>query len=201
MSSPVRIENAIISCFDKTGLDVFARGLVKAVPGVMIYSTGGTLKFLADIPGMKKHLKAIEEYAEFAEMPGGLVKTLHPMIHAGLLAEAGNKEHEAYMANHGIKHFQLVVVNLYSFGAMKKKGFEAARSHIDIGGPAMIRAAAKNFMKVAVLVSPSQYRPFLESLGDGSCSLDARFGLAKQAFAATAAYEAEISDYFGKAGL
>ena len=160
MSAPLR--RALISVSDKTGILDFARGL--AAMGVEILSTGGTAKHLAD-NGVK--VKEVSEHTGFPEMLDGRVKTLHPKVHGGLLARRDTPEHMAALQAHGIDTIDLLIVNLYPFEAtVAKPGCTLADAieNIDIGGPAMVRAAAKNHADVAVLTSPSQYAAFLEAL-------------------------------------
>src|SRR6201996_1144087 len=149
-----RIERALLSVSDKTGLVDFARAL--AVHGIELVSTGGTRKALADA-GLK--VLDVAELTGSPEMMDGRVKTLHPKVHGGLLAIRANAEHAGAMAAHGIKPIDLLVVNLYPFEATIAKGadFDTAIENIDIGGPAMIRAAAKNHGDVAVVVEPQDY--------------------------------------------
>src|SRR5499425_973449 len=151
-----RVSRALISVSDKSGVVEFARAL--AGEGVELISTGGTRKTLADagLPVLD-----VSELTGFPEMMYGRVKTLHPKVHGGLLAIRDNKEHAAAMAAHGIRPIDLLVVNLYPFEATVAKGadFDTAIENIDIGGPAMIRAAAKNHTDVAVVVEPEDYGP------------------------------------------
>jgi len=190
-----KIKRAIISVSDKTGLDTFCQALTRF--GVEIYSTGGTLKFLLD-----NNIKAtsIESYTGFPEMLDGRVKTLHPKIHGGILAIRENAEHMKNLSEHGILEFDLVCINLYPFENVIKKtdfSFEEAIENIDIGGPSMIRAAAKNYQDVAVVVDPSQYENFIERLDNdgGTLSREYLFELAVAAFNRTGSYDSIISDY------
>ena len=156
-----RIARALISVSDKTGLIEFARGLVSH--GVELVSTGGTAKAIKDA-GLK--VMDVSELTGFPEMMDGRVKTLHPKVHGGLLAIRDNKEHAAAMDTHGIRPIDLLVVNLYPFEATVAKGagFDDCIENIDIGGPAMIRAAAKNHADVAVVVEPEDYAALLAEL-------------------------------------
>jgi phosphoribosylaminoimidazolecarboxamide formyltransferase/IMP cyclohydrolase len=192
-SSLRRIERALISVSDKTGLIDFARALDAA--GVEIVSTGGTAKAIADA-GIK--VIDVSQLTGFPEMMDGRVKTLHPKVHGGLLAIRDNKEHAGAMQAHGIKPIDLLVVNLYPFEATVAKGagFDDCIENIDIGGPAMIRAAAKNHNDVAVIVDADDYAPLIEALKAGGTSLDFRRKLAAKAYARTAAYDAAISNWF-----
>src|SRR5215470_11350345 len=156
-----RISRALISVSDKSGLVDFARAL--AAHGIELVSTGGTRKALADA-GLA--VRDVSELTGFPEMMDGRVKTLHPKVHGGLLAIRDNTEHAAAMRGHGIAPIDLLVVNLYPFEATVAKGadFEECIENIDIGGPAMIRAAAKNHDDVAVVVEPADYAAVLEEL-------------------------------------
>src|SRR6187455_375635 len=156
-----RITRALISVSDKTGLIDFARGL--SSHGVELVSTGGTAKAIKDA-GLA--VKDVSELTGFPEMMDGRVKTLHPKVHGGLLAIRDNKEHAAAMQAHGIAPIDLLVVNLYPFEATVAKGaaFDDCVENIDIGGPAMIRAAAKNHNDVAVIVDADDYARVLDEL-------------------------------------
>ena len=195
MPSPVR--RALLSVSDKSGLVDFARTLAEKY-GVEILSTGGTARALkeAGIPVID-----VSEVTGFPEIMDGRVKTLHPKIHGGLLAVRGNAEHEAAMEAHGIGPIDLLVVNLYPFEETLASGadYDTCVENIDIGGPAMIRAAAKNHASVAVVVDPADYGKLLgdmEQHGGGTCSKFRR-KLAQKAFARTAAYDAAISNWLG----
>src|SRR5580698_2914403 len=190
-----RVSRALISVSDKTGLVDFARAL--AGHGVELVSTGGTKKALADA-GL-----AVIDVAELTgspEMMDGRVKTLHPKVHGGLLAIRANKEHAASMQAHGIKPIDLLVVNLYPFEASVANGssYDDCIEDIDIGGPAMIRAAAKNNADVAVVVEPADYEKVLGELAQHGVmtTLELRQKLAAKAYARTAAYDAAISNWF-----
>jgi phosphoribosylaminoimidazolecarboxamide formyltransferase/IMP cyclohydrolase len=192
-----RITRALVSVSDKAGLIDFARGL--ASHGVELVSTGGTAKAIKDagIP-----VKDVSELTGFPEMMDGRVKTLHPKVHGGLLAIRDNKEHAAAMAAHGIAPIDLLVVNLYPFEATVAKGaaYDDCIENIDIGGPAMIRAAAKNHADVAVVVEPEDYAALLAELSanGGATTLALRKKLAAKAYARTASYDAAISNWFAK---
>jgi phosphoribosylaminoimidazolecarboxamide formyltransferase/IMP cyclohydrolase len=190
-----RVTRALISVSDKTGLIDFARAL--ADRGIEIVSTGGTRKALS---GAGLAVLDVAALTGFPEMMDGRVKTLHPMVHGGLLAIRGNSEHTAAMAAHGIRPIDLLVVNLYPFEdtVARGAGYDTAIENIDIGGPAMIRAAAKNHGDVAVVVEPQDYAPLLEELArhDGMTSFKLRQALAAKAYARTAAYDAAISNWF-----
>jgi phosphoribosylaminoimidazolecarboxamide formyltransferase/IMP cyclohydrolase len=188
------IARALISVSDKTGLLDLARAL--AALGVELISTGGTRKALADA-GLA--VKDVADVTGFPEMMDGRLKTLHPKVHGGLLAIRENPEHEAAMLAHDIRPIDLLVVNLYPFEATLAAGaaFEHCVENIDIGGPAMIRAAAKNHDDVAVIVDPRDYEPLLAELSAnaGAATLATRRRLAQKAFARTAAYDAAISNW------
>jgi phosphoribosylaminoimidazolecarboxamide formyltransferase / IMP cyclohydrolase len=193
--SPCRIERALISVSDKTGLIDLARAL--SAQGVEIVSTGGTAKAIADA-GIA--VVDVSQLTGFPEMMDGRVKTLHPKVHGGLLAIRANAEHVSAMKTHGIKPIDLLVVSLYPFEATVAKGasFEDCIENIDIGGPAMIRAAAKNHDDVAVIVDAEDYLPLLEAMKTGGTTLDFRRRLAAKAYARTAAYDAAISNWFAE---
>ncbi len=190
-----RVQRALLSVSDKAGLIDFAKALSGL--GIELVSTGGTRKALADA-GLP--VKDVSDLTGFPEMMDGRVKTLHPKVHGGLLAIRENPEHEAAMLAHGIGPIDLLVVNLYPFEATVAKGadYDDCVENIDIGGPAMIRAAAKNHADVAVVVDVSDYASVLETLqaNAGATTLVLRKRLAQKAYARTAAYDAAISNWF-----
>jgi phosphoribosylaminoimidazolecarboxamide formyltransferase / IMP cyclohydrolase len=193
MNTP--IARALLSVSDKTGLVEFARGLADL--GVALLSTGGTAKALA-AAGLE--VTEIDAYTGFPEMLDGRVKTLHPKVHAGILARRDSSEHAATLAAHGIPPIDLVVVNLYPFReTIAKAGCTLAEAieNIDIGGPTLVRAAAKNYAGVGVVVDPEDYDALLHELktNGGSLTAATRFGLAQKAFSHTAAYDGAISNY------
>src|ERR1700712_2508995 len=192
---PRRVTRALLSVSDKTGLIEFARAL--SGHDVELVSTGGTAKAIA-AAGLK--VRDVSELTGFPEMMDGRVKTLHPKVHGGLLAIRDNADHTDAMKAHGIAPIDLLVVNLYPFEATVDKGagFEECIENIDIGGPAMIRAAAKNHDDVAVVVEPSDYQAVLDELAanQGATTLTLRKRLAAKAYARTAAYDAAISNWF-----
>jgi len=194
---PRRITRALLSVSDKAGLTDFAKKL--AEHGVELVSTGGTAKALK-AAGLT--VIDVAELTGFPEMMGGRVKTLHPNVHGGLLAIRSNKEHAGSMEKHGIKPIDLLVVNLYPLEATVAKGdpFEECIENIDIGGPAMIRAGAKNHMDVTVVVEPGDYRKVLDEMAQdgGMVSLALRQNLAAKAYARTAAYDAAISNWLAE---
>ncbi len=198
MSDITAIKRALISVSDKTGLIDFARALSQR--GVVLISTGGTRKALADA-GLS--VQDVSDLTGFPEMMDGRVKTLHPKVHGGLLAIRENPEHEAAMLAHGIDPIDLLVVNLYPFEATVAKGadWDDAIENIDIGGPAMIRAAAKNHQDVAVVVDVADYATILNAMDahSGGIDLARRKSLAQKAYARTAAYDATISNWLAKA--
>ncbi len=190
-----KIERALISVYDKTDLLDIAN--VLAQRGVEILSTGGTARHLRDA-GID--IVDVSDYTGFPEMLDGRVKTLHPKIHGGLLAEWGNTEHSAQAEAHGVNAIDMVICNLYPFEATVAKPdvtLPEAIENIDIGGPTMIRAAAKNYRHVAALTAPSQYPQIIADLdaNDGCLSEERRFELAKAAFAHTAHYDTAIAAY------
>jgi phosphoribosylaminoimidazolecarboxamide formyltransferase/IMP cyclohydrolase len=188
---PVR--RALLSVTDKTGLMDFAQTLAEF--GVELVSTGGTAKALREA-GLA--VKEISHLTGFPEMLDGRVKTLHPLVHGGILYIRGNAEHEAAVTAHGIKPIDMVVVNLYAFektAAQPGVPFGHLIENIDIGGPSMVRSAAKNFEDVAIVTRVADYPALIEELkaNGGALSRDTRWQLAKQAFATTAAYDAAIA--------
>jgi phosphoribosylaminoimidazolecarboxamide formyltransferase/IMP cyclohydrolase len=196
-SHPRRITRALLSVSDKAGLIDFAKQL--AGYGVELVSTGGTANALKDA-GLD--VIDVAQLTGFPEMMDGRVKTLHPKVHGGLLAIRGNKEHAAALEQHRIKPIDLLVVNLYPFEATVAKGaaFDDCVENIDIGGPAMIRAAAKNHGDVTVVVEPTDYGKVLDEMArhKGMVSLELRQRLAAKAYARTAAYDAAISNWFAE---
>ena len=190
------IRRALISVYDKTGLEELASGLHAA--GVEIVSTGSTA---ARIAAAGVPVTPVEDLTGFPECLDGRVKTLHPRVHAGLLADMGNSEHVAQLVGLGIEAFQLLVSNLYPFEATVASGAspEQCVEQIDIGGPAMVRAAAKNHGSVAVVTDPSRYADVLAALAAGGFTLDQRRALAAEAFAHTAAYDIAVASWFASA--
>ena len=193
----VPIRRALISVYDKTGLEELAFGLHAG--GVELVSTGSTA---ARISAAGVPVTRVEELTGFPECLDGRVKTLHPRVHAGLLADAANAEHETQLAQLGIEPFQLLVSNLYPFEATVASGAspEQCVEQIDIGGPAMVRAAAKNHGSVAVIVEPSRYADVLAALAEGGFTLGQRRALAAEAFAHTAAYDIAVASWFAAVG-
>lgn len=198
----VKIRNCIISVADKTGLSDFVLELVTICPEIRIFSTGGTFNALREALGGNhgKNLIQVSDYTGQPEMQGGLVKTLDFKIYLGLLSEPYNDAHASDILRTGGVLFDMVVGNLYPFGeAIIKEGagIEDARAHIDIGGPCMLRASAKNFLRVASLCDVKDYSVIIEELrkNDGALSLSTRLTLAKKTFAHTAEYDRDIADY------
>ncbi|MXP47791.1 bifunctional phosphoribosylaminoimidazolecarboxamide formyltransferase/IMP cyclohydrolase [Altererythrobacter luteolus] len=191
----VTIKRALLSVSDKSGLAELGQAL--SARGVELVSTGGTAKALRDA-GLE--VKDVSDLTGFPEMMDGRVKTLHPMVHGGLLAVRDNPEHFAAMEQHAIGAIDLVVVNLYPFEATVAKGAERPEiiENIDIGGPSMVRSAAKNHAFVTIVTDPSDYETLLGELeqSGGATSLDFRRRMAAKAFAATASYDSMISQWF-----
>jgi len=179
----IKINRVLISVSDKTGIDIFAQGISRF--GIDILSTSNTAKFLKS-KGI--NVTEISDYTGFPELMDGLVKTLHPKIHGGILAERKNKEHSKELSRHGIKEIDMVVVNLYPFHEKQSK------DNIDIGGVSLIRSAAKNYENVAVLTDIKDYESILSELeiNDGALSLHTLKRLAVQAFGYVTNYDALI---------
>ncbi len=194
----VKVKTALLSVSDKTGIVELARAL--SGQGVRLLSTGGTHKAIA-AAGLA--VTDVSEVTDFPEIMDGRVKTLHPKVHGGLLAIRDDAEHQAAMNEHGIEGIDLVVVNLYPFEDVRKAGgdYPTTVENIDIGGPAMIRASAKNHAYVTILTDPADYPELLEQLsGDaGQTAYAFRQRMAAKAFARTAAYDAMISNWFAEA--
>jgi phosphoribosylaminoimidazolecarboxamide formyltransferase/IMP cyclohydrolase len=189
------IRRALLSVTDKTGLVEFGEFL--AEHGVEILSTGGTAKMLRDsgVPVVE-----VSDYTGFPEMLDGRVKTLHPKIHGGILGRRDLPSHKEQMAQHGIAPIDLVVVNLYQFEkAVAQPGctLEDAIENIDIGGPTLLRASAKNYESVTVVVDPADYPKIIQEMkaNKGATTIATRFQLARKVFALTRAYDTAISHY------
>src|SRR3954451_1949682 len=194
----VRVRRALLSVSDKRGIVDFARGLADL--GVEIVSTGGTATELTEA-GL--HVRSIDDFTGFPEIMDGRVKTLHPRLYAGLLAVRSDPDHMAAATEHQIEFVDLVCVNLYPFERTSaRRGVEDAEvvEQIDIGGPTMIRAAAKNFPFAAVVAQPESYDAVLEELrsSDGRLSLETRESLAAEAFAVTARYDTAIARWYAE---
>jgi len=207
----IAVKHVLMSVSDKTGLETFVPALVKACPGVKIYSTGGTYAKVKEIleqakaagegQGAEGTLVAVSDYTGQPEMQGGLVKTLDFKIYLGLLSEKYNDAHQADLKRLSAQPIDMVVVNLYPFKqTVAKAGVtpEMARTNIDIGGPCMVRASAKNYLRVASVTDPQDYANLANELADhnGTLGLDTRFRLMKKAFAHTAEYDTAIAGFF-----
>jgi len=194
----VPIRRAILSVTDKSGLVEFAAFLAKG--GVELVSTGGTKKALTDA-GL--HVTGVDQVTGFPEMLGGRVKTLHPHIHAGILADKDNAEHMETLGRFGLRAFDLICVNLYNFAQARdaKATLRDAVEQIDIGGPTMLRASAKNFHSVLAAPSPQYYGRIMEALKANGMKapLTLRREMAVETFKATSAYDAMIAGYLGQA--
>ncbi|MEM9351509.1 MAG: bifunctional phosphoribosylaminoimidazolecarboxamide formyltransferase/IMP cyclohydrolase [Planctomycetota bacterium] len=194
MSDRLPIRNALLSMSDKTGLAEFGQRLAEA--GVRLYSTGGTRRTLeeAGVPVID-----VAEYTDFPEMMGGRVKTLHPKVHGGILFRRDDEQHAAAAAEHGIEPIDLVAVNLYPFAeTVAREGVTEpeAVEQIDIGGPSMLRSAAKNHAWVSVVTDPGQYEELLGELAEGGTTFGLRRNLAAAAFDRTAQYDRMIAQFF-----
>ena len=188
------MQRALISLTDKSGIEDFARQLQDL--GIEILSTGGTAK------KMREHgiaVKDVSEFTGFPEMLDGRVKTLHPKVHGGILYLRGNDSHEEQMAAHGLQQIDLVAVNLYAFDKAtqdRKCTVANAIENIDIGGPTMLRAAAKNFQHVTVIVDPADYPQVIAEIKEhGSTTLVTRFRLAVKVFQLTSSYDTAIANW------
>jgi phosphoribosylaminoimidazolecarboxamide formyltransferase/IMP cyclohydrolase len=198
----VRIQRVLISVYDKGGLAAFVPQLLGINPEIVLFSTGGTYGGICEILGESKadRLVAVSEYTGQPEMQGGLVKTLDFKIYLGLLSETYNPAHGQDLERTGAVAIDMVVVNLYPFQktvAEKDVSPERARANIDIGGPCMIRAAAKNYLRVAPVVDPADYPGIIAEAqkSQGCLSLATRFRLARKTFAYTAQYDRTIAAY------
>ncbi|MCI6590478.1 MAG: hypothetical protein MSB12_05260 [Lentisphaeraceae bacterium] len=201
----VAIKHALISVSDKTGLDTFVPALLEACPGITIYSTGGTYSAIKALlkPGQEGQLVAVSDYTGQPEMQGGLVKTLDFKIYLGILSETYNDAHQADIHRLSAVPIDMVVVNLYPFKhtvALPGVTPEQARTNIDIGGPCMVRASAKNYLRVASVTDPQDYARLITELREqnGTLGLDTRFYLMKKSFAHTADYDTAIASFFAK---
>ena len=203
IDGPVQINHVLISVSDKTGLDAFVPALVEANPGVRIYSTGGTYTHLEGILGERAatNLQSVSSYTGQPEMQGGLVKTLDFKIYLGILSETYNDAHQDDLGRVEGVALDMVVVNLYPFKqtvAADGVTAEQARTNIDIGGPCMVRASAKNYLRVASVTDPGDYHALADELrsSEARLSLPTRLRLMKKAFAHTAEYDTAIAAYF-----
>jgi phosphoribosylaminoimidazolecarboxamide formyltransferase/IMP cyclohydrolase len=198
----VKVQNILVSVSDKSGLDRFIPDLVKINPEIQIFSTGGTYGRISEILGGSagKRLMQVSDFTGQPETQGGLVKTLDFKIYLGLLTETYNDAHQNDLKRTGSVPIDMVVVNLYPFKETISKPdvtVEQARGNIDIGGPCMIRASAKNFIRVASVVDPADYGRIISVLKEnrGATSLKLRFQLARKAFDHTAAYDRTIAHF------
>ena len=198
----VRVRHVLVSVSDKRGLDMLIPQLVNANPDIKIFSTGGTFNAIQEILGESaaQHLTRVSEYTGQPETQGGLVKTLDFKIYLGLLTETYNDAHQSDLKRTTAVPIDMVVVNLYPFKeTISKPGVtvEQARGNIDIGGPCMIRASAKNFIRVASVVDPADYETIISELQEnsGAISLDLRFQLAQKAFEHMAVYDKTIAEF------
>ncbi len=196
MAEVTPVRRALLAVYDKDGVADLARALVEM--DVTLVSSGGTAATLIDA-GLP--VTRVEEVTGSPEMLGGRVKTLHPAIHAGILADRRKQDHVDQLAEHGIAPFDLVVVNLYPFRETVASGAgpDDVIEKIDIGGPAMVRAAAKNFESVGVVVEPSRYDPIVAEIRrEGGLTRETRRSLAAAAYAHTAAYDAAVASWFAE---
>jgi len=201
----VKVKRVLVSVSDKSGLEDFVPRLLKINPDIRIFSTGGTFTRLREILKEKADgcLQQVSDYTGQPETQGGLVKTLDFKIYLGLLTETYNKAHQADLKRTAAVPMDMVVVNLYPFKETIAKPdvtVEEARGNIDIGGPCMIRAAAKNFIRVAAVVDPSDYPLIMDGMeaAKGRISLALRFQLAQKAFKHTAGYDRAIANFLDK---
>lgn len=200
----VKVRNVLISVSDKQGLQPFVTRLLDIQPGITIFSTGGTYEAIRSFLGAADdHLRQVSEYTGQPETQGGLVKTLDFKIYLGLLTETYNPAHQKDLERTHAVPIDLVVVNLYPFEKTIRTpdvSVEQARGNIDIGGPCMIRAAAKNFIRVASVVDPTDYDILIDEMERfaGSTSIELRFRLAQKAFRHTAQYDRAIADYLAE---
>jgi len=203
--------HVLVSVFDKAGLNELVKGLLEINPEIVFYSTGGTGKKIIEILGenAEKNYVSIEAFTKLPEMEGGLVKTLHPKVHAGLLAERNNPAHEEYIervlkditGSHGV-YFDIVIVNIYPFQDVVKESYvnpEKSRVNIDIGGPTMIRASAKNWQSVAVITSPEQYPGLLDSIKENKgITAEERFRFMQEALSYLSKDAVSVADHFNE---
>ena len=208
IDSMVRVRHVLVSVSDKGGLETFIPQLVALNPDIKFFSTGGTYGRIQEILGdtAGSRLTQVSNYTGQPETQGGLVKTLDFKIYLGLLTETYNDSHQDDLKRTGSVPIDMVVVNLYPFKeTIAKEGVtvEQARGNIDIGGPCMIRASAKNFIRVASVVDPSDYGMIVSELksNEGALSLGLRYRLAQKAFDHTAVYDRTIADYLGAGDL
>src|SRR5215218_7643929 len=196
MSNRTAIRRALVSVYDKTGLDDLVRGLHDA--DVELVSTGGSARLISEL-GLP--VTKVEDLTGFPECLDGRVKTLHPKVHAGILADRRLESHVRQLAELGVEPFDLVVSNLYPFVQTVTSGAspDACVEQIDIGGPSMVRAAAKNHPSVAIVTSPERYPDVLAAVAAGGFTLEQRRRLAAEAFAHTATYDVQVASWMGNA--
>ncbi len=199
----VKINNVLASVSDKTDLEIIVNTLARLNPDVHFYSTGHTYKKIGEILGSRagSMLTSVSDYTGQPEMQGGLVKTLDFKIYLGLLSETYNEAHRQDIKRVGGIEFDMVIANLYPFKQTVSRSnisFEEARGNIDIGGPCMVRASAKNFIRVVSVCNPSDYQMIADELKNNNCciSLATRLEMAKKAFSHTADYDDAIKNYF-----
>ncbi|MEE8398680.1 MAG: hypothetical protein V3S89_06725 [Desulfobacterales bacterium] len=204
----VKVQNVLVSVSDKKGLDMFIPALREINPGIRFFSTGGTFGKIQEIlgDGASSCLTQVSEYTGQPETQGGLVKTLDFKIYLGLLTETYNDAHQQDLKRTDAVPIDMVAVNLYPFSATiaaPDVTVELARGNIDIGGPCMIRASAKNFLRVASVVDPSDYQQLVSEMkeNEGMTTLDMRYRLAQKAFDHTAGYDRTIADFLGSKGI
>jgi len=199
----LQVKHVLISVSDKRGLEILVPGLLSVNQSLKIFSTGGTFKRIAELLGpeaAKKHLVRVSDYTGQPETQGGLVKTLDFKIYLGLLTETYNPAHQEDLKRTEAVPIDMVVVNLYPFQktvAQAGVTVEQARANIDIGGPCMVRASAKNYLRVASVTDPDDYEKLVKTLRVNGCRLDlkTRFELARKAFSHTADYDTAISKF------
>lgn len=211
IDNSVPVRHVLISVSDKSDLEFFVLTLINIIPDVKILSTGGTYERIRGILGVlgekaEKHLIAVSDYTGQPETQGGLVKTLDFKIYLGLLTETYNEAHQEDLKRTGAVPIDIVICNLYPFQETVSRPdvtVEQARGNIDIGGPCMIRAAAKNFIRVTPVVDPRDYSLILDELDrlNGNTQLETRAMLAKKAFAHTAEYDRAITEYLGSCSI
>jgi phosphoribosylaminoimidazolecarboxamide formyltransferase / IMP cyclohydrolase len=204
----VKIRHVLVSVADKSGLEKFIPALIRLNSDLKIFSTGGTFAYIQEMLGdrAKSHLTQVSTYTGQPETQGGLVKTLDFKIYLGLLTETYNEAHQFDLKRTATVPIDMVVVNLYPFKeTISKPGVtvEEARGNIDIGGPCMIRASAKNFIRVAAVVDPSDYEIVLADIrkNNGASTLQLRYRLAQKAFEHTAVYDRAIADFLSQKPL
>jgi len=204
----VKIKTAFISVFDKTNLNILVEGLIEIIPDIKIFTTGGTYRAIKKMLSQEDfvaHIQEVSEYTGQSETEGGLVKSLHHKLFLGYLTETYCPAHQNDLDRENAVPVDLVVVNFYPFNEVinqQEVDFESARMNIDIGGPAGLRAPAKNFHRVMTLTSPEKYSSFLRELyiNNGQTTLRDRFLAAREVFELTAQYDQDIFNYFASIG-